>query len=213
MSYKKSLKGLYVITDNKLTPNDTIIQNVESSLKGGAKIVQLRDKVNDDETIIKIATTLQELCKKYDATFIMNDRVDLAIKLKTDGLHIGKSDYDNFIKIRRDFDGIIGVSCYGNVNKAKEFETFGADYVAFGSFFSSPTKPDSNIVDLETIKVAKNRLNISVCAIGGINIENVQRVLNNRPDMICVISDIFSSDDIEKKCKDYINLIKETTCK
>jgi thiamine-phosphate pyrophosphorylase len=213
MSYKKSLKGLYVITDNKLTPNDTIIQNVESSLKGGAKIVQLRDKVNDDETIIKIATTLQELCKKYDATFIMNDRVDLAIKLKTDGLHIGKSDYDNFIKIRRDFDGIIGVSCYGNVNKAKEFETFGADYVAFGSFFSSPTKPDSNIVDLETIKVAKNRLNISVCAIGGINIENVQRVLNNRPDMICVISDIFSSNDIEKKCKDYINLIKETTCK
>jgi thiamine-phosphate pyrophosphorylase len=213
MSYKKSLKGLYVITDNKLTPNDTIIQNVESSLKGGAKIVQLRDKVNDDETIIKIATTLQELCKKYDATFIMNDRVDLAIKLKTDGLHIGKSDYDNFIKIRRDFDGIIGVSCYGNVNKAKEFETFGADYVAFGSFFSSPTKPDSNIVDLETIKVAKNRLNISVCAIGGINIENVQRVLNNRPDMICVISDIFSSSNIEKKCKDYINLIKETTCK
>jgi thiamine-phosphate pyrophosphorylase len=71
MSYKKSLKGLYVITDNKLTPNDTIIQNVESSLKGGAKIVQLRDKVNDDETIIKIATTLQELCKKYDATFII----------------------------------------------------------------------------------------------------------------------------------------------
>jgi thiamine-phosphate pyrophosphorylase len=213
MSYKKSLKGLYVITDNKLTPNDTIIQNVESSLKGGAKIVQLRDKVNDDETIIKIATTLQELCKKYDATFIMNDRVDLAIKLKTDGLHIGKSDYENFINIRRDFDGLIGVSCYGNVNKAKEFETFGADYVAFGSFFSSPTKPDSNIVDLETIKVAKNRLNIPVCAIGGINIENVQRVLNNRPDMICVISDIFSSDDIEKKCKDYINLIKETTCK
>jgi thiamine-phosphate pyrophosphorylase len=213
MSYKKSLKGLYVITDNKLTPNDTIIQNVESSLKGGAKIVQLRDKVNDDETIIKIATTLQELCKKYDATFIMNDRVDLAIKLKTDGLHIGKSDYDNFINIRRDFDGLIGVSCYGNVNKAKEFETFGADYVAFGSFFSSPTKPDSNIVDLETIKVSKNRLNIPVCAIGGINIENVQRVLNNRPDMICVISDIFSSNDIEKKCKDYINLIKETTCK
>lgn len=156
------LNGLYVITDNILTPNETILFQVEEALKSGAKIVQLRDKKNP--------------------------------------LNIVE-------EIREKFSGIIGVSCYGNLSLAKEFEKKGADYVAFGSFFSSPTKPNSNIVELEILLEAKKSLNIPICAIGGINSKNVDKVLKYKPDIIALISDIWKSD-IQKSVHFYNNLFK-----
>jgi len=202
---RDKLRGLYVITDNKLTPNEDILQKVELSLKGGAKIVQLRDKKNSYEQVKQIAIKIQDLAKKYDALFVLNDDVDLACEIECDGLHIGKSDYINFEQIRKNFKGIIGVSCYGDINNGKFFEDLGADYVAFGSFFSSPTKPDSNIVPLTTINKAKKQLNIPVCAIGGINKQNISKVMDQKPDMISLISDIWSSDDISSKSNFYAN--------
>ena len=201
------LNGLYVITDNKLTPNKTILKQIEQSLKAGAKIVQLRDKKNSIETIEKLAISIQDLCKKYNALFVLNDEIELAIKLKCDALHIGKSDHHNFEKIRKEFKGIIGVSCYGNLSLAKEFELKGANYVAFGSFFSSPTKPQSTIVPFDVLTKAKESLSIPICAIGGINSENVNKLLKYKPDMIALISDIWS-DDITKKTNFYNNILK-----
>jgi thiamine-phosphate pyrophosphorylase len=209
MSYKRGLSGLYAITDNKLTPNSTILENVEEALKGGANIIQLRDKQNDDQTIISHCNNLSKLCKKYNALFILNDRIDLAIKLKTDGLHIGRSDHDSFESIRRDFDGIIGVSCYGDIKLAKKFEKLGADYVAFGSFFTSSTKPLASVVPLEVLEDAKNSLNIPICAIGGISRENVNDLIKYQPDMVSVISDIFGSDNIKESSQVYTDLFKD----
>ncbi len=203
MSHREKLKGLYVITDDSLTPSNTLFSQVKQAIEGGAKIVQLRDKKSSDKVILQTALKLQELCRSYNLLFVLNDKVELAIQHKFDGLHIGKSDHGRFEEIRANFKGVLGVSCYGDIAKAQEFETLGADYVAFGSFYSSPTKPDSNIVPLETLKIAKNRLTIPICAIGGIHSENLSEVLENRADMVAVISDIWKSEDIKQKCEIY----------
>jgi thiamine-phosphate diphosphorylase len=196
------LTGLYVITDDNLTPDETVFAQVEEALKGGAKIIQLRDKNHTDEVIKLKASTMQTLCKKYGATFILNDKIDIAIELECDGLHIGKSDHARFDEIRKEFKGLIGVSCYDNVEMAKEFQEKGADYVAFGSFYHSPTKPSSNIIPLDILSRAKQELAIPVCAIGGLNQKNIDEVLSHEPDMISLISDIWQ-EDIENKSNYY----------
>lgn len=196
MQYGEKLRGLYVITDNALTPQETLYVQVEQALKGGATIIQLRDKINSEPIIRKTAQELQELCRSYNAIFILNDDINMALENGFDGLHIGKSDYDMFPKIRKDFKGIVGVSCYGDIEKAKYVESLGADYVAFGSFFASPTKPDSNIVPLEILQKARKELKIPICAIGGINSANLEEVTLREPDMVAVISDIWRSENI-----------------
>jgi len=203
MQYGEKLKGLYVITDNILTPQKTIFFQVQEALKGGAKIVQLRDKINSEKIVQKTAIELQELCKKYDALFILNDKVTLALESHFDGLHIGKSDYEIFPQIRENFKGILGVSCYGDIEKAKYFESLGVDYVAFGSFFSSPTKPDSALVPLEILTKAKEELHIPICAIGGICTDNLDEIMEQNPDMVAVISDIWKSADINSQSSLY----------
>jgi len=205
MLAQEKLNGLYVITDDRLTPDETLFTQVQESLEAGASIVQLRDKTDNDEQIKQKAIKLQELCKKYNATFVLNDKIDIAIEIGCDGLHIGKSDHDKFEIIRETYDGIIGVSCYGDVEQAKYFEFLGADYVAFGSFFSSPTKPNSNIVPLDTLSKAKEQLKIPVCAIGGINSNNIQQVMEHDPDMVSLINDIWASNNIKAQSAFYTN--------
>lgn len=206
---KETLNGLYVITDDKLTPLETLGKSVTKAINGGANIVQLRDKISSDETIEKTSLMLQELCRASGVLFVINDKIDIAIKLSLDGLHIGKSDHAIFDDIRSKFKGILGVSCYGDVEMALNFECRGADYVAFGSFFTSPTKPLANVVDLSILDEAKEKLTIPICAIGGINTHNLHDVLSHKPDMICVINDIWSSDDIQNRSLYYTQTIEE----
>lgn len=193
------LEGIYVITDDYLTPENTIMQQIEQSLRGGASIVQLRDKQSSDEQIARKIQKIQALCHEYGALFVLNDYIDLAVSLGCDGLHIGKSDHHNFESIRRKFQGILGVSCYGNITMAKDFERQGADYVAFGSFFESPTKPTAGIVPLELLSRAKAELEIPVCAIGGINTQNIQQIAKHSPDMISLVHDIWSASDVTQQ--------------
>jgi thiamine-phosphate pyrophosphorylase len=203
MSINEKLHGLYVISDDTLTPNTTIIEQIEEALKGGAKIVQLRDKKNPYEQVKQKAIHIQNLCHKYGAIFILNDHTVMAIEMDADGLHIGKSDHDKFEYLRSHYKGIIGVSCYGDVNLAKEFEKKGANYVAFGSFYTSPTKPNSNIIPLDILKEAKQKLTIPVCAIGGIDTKNISTIMQYKPSMVSLISDIWNSDDIQTQSQFY----------
>ncbi|MFT5661622.1 MAG: thiamine-phosphate pyrophosphorylase [Sulfurimonas sp.] len=205
MSLKQKLKGLYVISDDTLTPDETLFAQIEQALLGGASIVQLRDKKNSDDVIKEKIKKLQKLCKEHDAVFVLNDKIDLAIELECDGLHIGKSDHDRFDEIRKNYKGLIGVSCYGDIEMAKDFQKRGADYVAFGSFFTSPTKPNSNIIALEVLKDAKTQLTIPVCAIGGINTKNVIDVIQYKPDMISIVNDIWTASDITSQASLYAN--------
>lgn len=202
------LEGLYIISDDALTPKESILKNIEEVLKANVSIIQLRDKISSDEEIKDLVISLDKLCKKYNAIFILNDRVDLAIELQCTGLHIGKSDYEKVDLIRKEFKGILGISCYDNIKKAKTMEEKGANYVAFGSFFPSPTKPDSEIVDKKILKKAKEALNIPICAIGGITSKNAYELLENSTDMLAVISDIWKANNIQEKCKEYIKLFE-----
>ena len=188
------LEGLYAITDEQLTPDATVVNQVKEALDAGVKIMQYRNKTAEDGEVEALCLELQELCTKNQATFIIDDRPELAQRIHADGIHIGKNDM-SYKEARKIFSkGIIGVSCYGSIRLAKEAQDEGADYVAFGSFFPSPTKPQSGIVSMSLIQKAKNALDVPVCVIGGISSNNIHEVAVHKPDMISVVSAIFSGD-------------------
>lgn len=205
----KKLSGLYAITDEILTPKSTIVSQVKRVLEAGAKIVQFRDKTSDDSEVESICIELQVACSEYGATFIIDDRAKLVAKIKADGLHIGKDDIS--LSEARNIVGkntIIGVSCYGSVKRAKEAQSAGADYVAFGSVFPSPTKPKSTVIDLDIITKAKEQLDIPICVIGGINASNTAEIVRYKPDMISVVSAVFGGEDIEDRVKNLNQIIQ-----
>lgn len=188
------LNGLYVITDEYLTPDETVRDYVKEALKAGASIVQYRNKTKSDEEVEEVCRALQELCSEHNVPFIIDDRPHLAAKIHADGIHIGKDDMP-IQEARKIFPkGIIGVSCYGSIRKAKEAQDEGADYVAFGSFFPSPTKPHSGVISLNVLHKAKESVEIPVCAIGGISQTNIGEVAATRTDMISVVSAAFEGD-------------------
>lgn len=188
------LRGLYVITDEILTPDATVVSQVRDALLGGADVVQYRNKTAGDDAVETVCRRLQALCREHDVPFIIDDRPELAAKIAADGLHIGKDDMP-IEEARSIFKvGIIGVSCYGSVRKALDAQEAGADYVAFGSFYPSPTKPHSGIVNPNVLRKAKAALDVPVCAIGGINARNISEIAALGPDMICVVSAAFEGD-------------------
>ncbi len=189
-----SLRGLYAITDDLLTPTRTILSQVEEALRGGIDLLQYRNKIDTDEEIAGVASELLCLCRSYNVPFVLDDRAHLAQRIGADGLHIGKDD-----RTLRDAkaiftEGFIGLSCYGSIPKALEAQREGASYVAFGSFFPSPTKPHSGIVSMSVLERGKERLKLPICAIGGINVTNIHEIVSRRPDMISVVSALWEGD-------------------
>lgn len=183
--------SLYAITDDYLTPDESVLIQVKESLEAGIDILQYRNKVKSDDEVRNICIELQSLCREYKVPFIIDDRPYLAQEIQADGIHIGKDDM-SLSEARKIFtDGIIGVSCYGSVRKAKEAQDEGASYVAFGSFFPSPTKPHSGIVSRSVIQKAKEALTIPVCVIGGISHTNIHEIVKEKPDMISLVSAIY----------------------
>jgi thiamine-phosphate pyrophosphorylase len=204
------LKGIYAITDEKLTPLCSVVSQVKRALDNGAKIIQFRDKNSSDEEVEALCIELQRLCKDAQATFIIDDRAKLVAKIKAEGLHIGKDDI-SLAQARAIVgdDCIIGVSCYGSIHKAKKASEGGANYVAFGSLFTSPTKPHANVIDFDVIAQAKRELNIPVCVIGGIDATNIARVMPYKPDMYSMVSGVFGDDAIEKNLSDIKKILGE----
>lgn len=191
------LSGLYGISDEILTPYDSIFDSLHKAILGGMKIFQLRDKSHCDNELFGISAKIRDFCTQRDVLFVVNDRIDLANAINAKALHIGSKDCD--LKIaRRNFSGKIGVSCYDSLDLALEAEEGGADYVAFGAFFPSNTKPNAKKASITTLLEAKKRLKIPICAIGGISAENVC-VLKDA-DMIAVIGNLWSGD-IEKNAE------------
>ncbi len=203
-----NLTGLYVISDDTLTPKETILTQIKEALEGGATIVQLRDKISSDEEIEKLVLELQELCREYKALFVLNDRVELAIKLKVDGLHVGKSDHNRVEEIRNNFKGILGISCYDSLDIAREMEKLKVDYLAFGAFFASSTKPNAPLANQETITKAKEEFSLPICVIGGITSKNAEILINKGAHMLAVISDVWKSKNIKEKCQEFTTLFK-----
>lgn len=188
------LKGLYAITDEILTPDHLLLGQAETALQAGVKILQYRHKSGSDREVEGICVGLQGLCRRYQALFVINDRPHLAQAIGADGLHVGMEDME-LTPARRIFaKGTIGVSCYGDLARARLAQDAGADYVAFGSFFPSPTKPSSKLVPMTVLSEAKAVLTIPVCAIGGITIANIHQITAHGPDMVSVVSAVFAGD-------------------
>jgi thiamine-phosphate pyrophosphorylase len=198
MLNKELLKGLYVLTDATLTPTETMLEQVERVLKSGVSVIQYRDKYASDEEAEKQCIRLQALCDYYEAVFIIDDRLEIAHRINADGLHVGEDDvsYEEARALLGD-DKIIGVSCYGDIERAKKYANLGADYVAFGSFFPSPTKPLAKVVEPDVLKVAKAQLSVPICAIGGINEENIALLSRYEIAMYSLISAVYKEDAIE----------------
>ncbi len=182
---------LYLIATGDY-PEDEFLGRVRESLKGGVDWVQLRIKKQDK--IKSLGKRLKRLKRDFPFVFIVNDYPDIAEELQADGVHIGKND-PSLQEIREKFQGIIGVSCYNDMERALKAERNGADYVAFGSLFPTRTKENYVLVRSATIKAARRRLKIPICVIGGINRENFLSVLSLDPDLIAISSAIFSAPD------------------
>lgn len=191
------LRGLYAITDENLIPESAFIATIKQALQGGTSIIQYRDKSANETKRLEQASALRSLCNQFNATLIINDDVALAKAIAAHGVHLGKDDAS--IEQARQVLGeevIIGVSCYNQLQLAHEAQAAGADYVAFGTMFKSPTKPNARSADCDLISEAKSQLEIPVCAIGGIDKSNVARVIDSGADMTALISGLFSAGNI-----------------
>lgn len=164
---------------------------LEQAILGGLKIFQFRDKTHSNQEIISLVKELQDFCRQKDILFVLNDRFDIAMEIGVDALHIGALDEELKI-VKKNFRGFVGVSSYGDLKIAYKAQEEGADYVAFGAFFSSKTKPKATLVKQGLLIEAKYKLHIPICAIGGINQNNVFTL--NNADMIAVISGLWQGN-------------------
>jgi len=186
-------RGLYAITQPENKAIDQVVREVEAALKGGAVVVQYRDKNPIDA--IFLARRLLAVCHAYGVPLLINDSVELALEVGADGVHLGKDDGD-IAEARKRLgpEAIIGVSCYNDLSKACAAVEHGADYVAFGRFFPSGSKPLASPADIETLKQAKQQINVPIVAIGGILPENGRQLLEAGADLLAVIGGIFDHD-------------------
>ena len=199
-------RGLYAITQTDNKSGDTIINEVIAAIRGGAVIVQYRDKNPADALFL--AKELVKICHQHKVPLIINDDVDLAATAGADGVHLGKEDGAiSQARKRLGNDAIIGVSCYNFVERALDAQGQGATYVAFGRFFPSSSKPLAAPAQLETLQQAKGLLDIPIVAIGGILPENGAELLAAGANLLAVIGGLFDSQP-EKSARAYHALFK-----
>ena len=198
---------IYAISDDLLMPENLALEYVREILECGVKFFQFRSKkaVKNEN----LASEILNLCEKFGAKFIVNDDVKFAKKIGAKAVHLGKEDEG----IKEAFeilgkDAYVGVSCYNDINLAINAAKNGASYVAFGSVFASPTKPNAPKCDLEVVKEAKQILNLPVCVIGGINETNIGSLSHAKPDLIAVISAIYKDGNIKENIKNLQRIIE-----
>ncbi len=193
---KMRLKGLYLVTPDY--SGDWIIDATERAIKGGVDILQYRDKTSSFRDRLRIGKKLSTICHEYNIPFIIDDDPVLMDILDADGIHIGKDDVP-FYYIKSKFPGrIVGVSTYGSIEDALQYQKLGADYVAFGSFFPTKTKSDATMCDINVLDRIRD-INIPVFVIGGIGRDNVDMILKYRISGIAVVSAIYSQKNIEEQ--------------
>lgn len=188
---------LYGVTDRSWLFGETLYQQVEKALKGGATFIQLREKNLDADAFLEEAKEIQTLCRKYKVPFVINDNVEVAIAVDADGVHVGQSDMEaGDVRQKLGEDKIIGVSAQ-TVEQAVLAEKRGADYLGVGAVFPTGSKEDADDVSHETLKAICDAVTIPVIAIGGISKENVMELSGSGICGIAVISAIFAQPDIE----------------
>ncbi|HSE11972.1 MAG TPA: thiamine phosphate synthase [Rudaea sp.] len=197
------MAGLYAVTDG---PRPDLFAAVDAALRGGCAMVQYRDKSADQARRGAEAAGLLDLCRRFAVPLIINDDVELAAGIGAHGVHVGEHDGDVAeARARLGANAIIGVSCYDSLERARELAAAGADYLAFGAFYPSPTKPHARRATVDLLHAAKP-LGLPLVAIGGITPDNAQPLIDAGADLVAVISGVFAAADPCAAARRYANL-------
>ena len=211
MRTTKRIRGLYAVTP-ELRDDARLFDLAEQALRGGASVLQYRDKETNARIVRTRASRLRDLCVKHDAIFIVNDDPRLAADVAAHGVHLGREDVD--VDSARAMLGpraIIGVSCYDRLVLAQEARARGVDYVAFGSMFSSSVKPGAVRASLALLTRARREIELPIVAIGGIDLDNAASVLRAGADALAVITALFSAPDVQARAREFTALMLSTT--
>jgi len=193
---------LYAVTDRAWVGEKSLYEQVEAALKGGATCVQLREKELDEETFLSEAMEIAALCRKYQVPFFVNDNVEIAVKCRADGIHVGQEDMEaGKVRQRVGEDMMIGVSVH-SVEEALEAVKNGADCLGVGAMFSTSTKTDVDVLPKEILCDICQAVEIPVVAIGGINKSNMLNLSHTGVEGVALVSAIFAATDIEAECRE-----------
>ncbi|ACL76337.1 thiamine phosphate synthase [Ruminiclostridium cellulolyticum] len=197
---------LYLVTDHQLMSTKTLEEAVEQAIAGGCTLVQLREKTASSRDFYQNAINVKTITDKYNVPLIINDRIDIALAVGADGVHVGQSDLPAAV-VRKIIgnDKILGVSA-GSVEKAIEAQKIGADYIGVGALFSTSTKTDAKAVSIETLMKIVREVSIPVVGIGGINAENAVQLKNTGIRGIAVVSAIISQKDIKSSAEKLLEI-------
>jgi thiamine-phosphate pyrophosphorylase len=198
------LRGLYAITPDG-PDSRQLVEKVRLALEGGIALLQYRRKMISRETGRREASELAQLARAHNVPFIVNDDVELALALAADGVHLGRDDTAVALSKKSLPGKIVGASAYDDLDLARKAVRAGADYVAFGSVFASPTKPAAVRAPLSLFA---NDLGVPLCAIGGITLDNAPKLIEAGADLLAVISDLFDAPDIAARARQYGKLFK-----
>ena len=200
---------VYVVTDRTWLNGNTLEQQVEQAIKGGATLIQLREKELSYTAFLEQAIQLKKVTDKYHIPLIINDNVDVAKAVNAEGVHVGQKDMETgVVRQKLGENKIIGVSVQ-TVEQALLAQKQGADYLGVGAVFSTSTKLDASEVSFETLQKICNAVSIPVVAIGGINAQNIMQLKNSGIDGVAVVSAIFAQKDIIQATKELTNLAKQ----
>lgn len=193
----KSLAGLYVIIDTQALRGRSEKEVAQQAIKGGAKVIQLRDKERSRAELLGIAQQLSSICAENEVLFIMNDYLDIALATDADGLHLGQDDLPIPVA-RRIFPGnrLIGCSTH-SLAEALEAQSQGADYIAIGSIYPTMSKESAKVIGLGMLQQIREAIAVPLIAIGGINEDNVEEVIKAGADGVAVISAVVGKEDVE----------------
>ena len=209
MERTENVRGLYVIVDPEATRGRDVVVIAQAALRGGASVIQLRDKTRDKGEVLEVARTIKDICERHDALFIVNDDADIAFLSDAHGLHVGQTDLP-VSEARRVLgaDQIVGRSNNGT-GEALDSEGQGADYLAVGAVYSTVTmgKSGRTAVGPEMIRRVKESTSSPVVAIGGINVSNIADVARAGADCICVVSAVTYADNPERATAELVGLI------
>ncbi|MFZ1851338.1 MAG: thiamine phosphate synthase [Nitrosomonas sp.] len=201
------IKGLYAITPD-LSQTDELLDKVKKALQGGVTLLQYRNKLANNELLREQAQALLALCRQYHVPMIINDHLDLAIEIDADGVHLGQEDltHDDVNEELARYDKILGISCYNSVELALQAQDMEADYLAFGAFFPSVTKPDAVTASINLVKQTKKHVTIPIVGIGGIRLSNAAEIIQAGCAAVAVSDDLFNAPDIQDRARQFQQL-------
>ena len=209
MKCDKTMMRLYAVTDRAWIGQQSLYEQVEAALKGGATCVQLREKNLSEDAFLSEALEIRALCKQYGVPFFINDNVEIAIRCKADGIHVGQEDMAAAqVRQRVGDDMMIGVSAH-SVAEALEAVKNGADCLGVGAMFSTSTKTDVDLLPRETLRAICAAVDVPVVAIGGIHKGNIAQLAGTGVDGVALVSAIFAAEDIESECRELRKLSEE----